>query len=80
MDSSFGIRADDLGQRGIVLKEGNYRVWGTVIEQEFRASKLWNHILGTTVLPPAPRVKAPRVAAVAAAPGVVAVAAIDENT
>ena len=23
MDSSFGIRADDLGRRGIVLKEGN---------------------------------------------------------
>ena len=24
MDSSFGIRADDLGRRGIVVKEGNY--------------------------------------------------------
>ena len=65
MDSSFGIRADDLGRRGIVLKEGNYRVWSMVIEQQFRESKLWNHILGTTVPPPAPRVRAPGVAAAA---------------
>ena len=66
MDASNGIRAEDLGRRGIVLKEGNYRVWNTVIEQQFRESKLWGHILGTTVPPLAPRVRAPGVAAVAA--------------
>ena len=80
MDSSFGIRADDLGRRGIVLKEGNYRVWSTVIEQQFRENKLWNHILGTAVPPPAPRVRAPGVAAVAATPGVAVVASIAEIT
>ena len=80
MDSSFGIRADDLGRRGIVLKEGNYRVWSTVIEQQFRENKLWNHILGTAVPPPAPRVRALGVAVVAAAPGVAAVVAIAEIT
>ena len=66
MDSSFGIRADDLGRRGIVLKEGNYKVWSMVIEQRFRESKLWNHILGIAVPPPAHRVRAPGVAVVVA--------------
>ena len=80
MDSSFGMRVDDLGRRGIVLKEGNYRVWSTVIEQQFREHKLWNHILKTTVPPPAPRVRAPGVAAVVAAPGVARVVAIAEIT
>ena len=80
MNPSFGIRADDLGRRGIVLKEGNYRVWSTVIEQQFRENNVWNHILGTAVPPPAPRVRAPGVAAVAATPGVAVVATIAEIT
>ena len=62
------------------MKEGNYRVWSTVVEQQFRESKLWNHILGTAVPPPAPRVRAPGVAAVTAAPGVAVVVAIAEIT
>ena len=66
MDSSFGIKADDLGRRGIVLKEGNHRVWSTIIEQQFRESKLWDHILRTAVPPPVPRVRAPGVAALVA--------------
>ena len=77
MDPSIGIRVEDPG-RGYRLKEGNYRVWST--EEHFRELKLWNHILGTAVPPPAPRVRAPGVAAVAAAPGVAAMAAIAEIT
>ena len=66
MDASNGIRAEDLGRRGIIMEEGNYRVWSAIIEQLFREHKLWNHILGTAVPPPAPRVRAPGVAAPAA--------------
>ena len=50
------------------------------MEEHFRELKLWNHILGTAVPPPAPRVRAPGVAAVAATPGVAAAAAIAEIT
>ena len=52
----------------------------TVIEQQFRENKLWNHILGTAVQPPAPRVRAPGLAVVAVAPGVAALVAIAEIT
>ena len=63
MDSlSIGIRADD------VLREGNYRVWSTVLEQTLRENKLWHHVMSTSVPPLAPRVRAPRIAAVAAHP------------
>ena len=79
MDPSIGITAEDLG-RSYKLKEGNYRVWSTVTEEHFRGLKLWNHILGIAVPPPAPRVRTPGVAALAAAPGVAAAAAIAEIT
>ena len=69
MDSlSIGIRADDVGHSRIILREGNYRVWSTVLEQTLREKKLWNHVMGTSVPPPAPRTCAPRIAAVAADP------------
>ena len=33
MDSlSIGIRAEELGRGGIVLRGGNYRVWSIVLE------------------------------------------------
>ena len=69
MDSlSIGIRADDVGRSRIILREGNYRVWSTVLEQTLREKKLWNHVMGTSVPPPAPRTRAPGIAAVAADP------------
>ena len=63
---SVGIRADDVGCSRIILREGNYRVWSTVLERTLREKKLWNHVMSTSVPPPAPRVCAPRIAAVAA--------------
>ena len=30
---SIGIRADDVGRGRIILREGSYRVWSTVLEQ-----------------------------------------------
>ena len=72
---TFGIRAEnDLGRR-IVLRENNYRVWSTVLEQTLCEKKLWGHVMGTAVPPPPARVIAPGVAAVAAngvAPGIFA--------
>ena len=67
MDSlSIGMRADDVGR--IILKEGNYRVSSIVLEQSLREKKLWNHVMGTFIPPPAPRVRALGIAAVAADP------------
>ena len=66
MDSlTIGIRADDVGRSRIILREGNYRVWSTVLEQTMREKKLWNHVMGTSVPPRAPRTRAPGIAAVA---------------
>ena len=46
MDSlTIGIRAKELGRRGIVLREGNYRVWSIVLEQTLWEKKLWVHVL-----------------------------------
>ena len=47
---TFGIRAngDDGYQKPrLILKEGNYRWWSTVIEQMLREKKLWGHVQGT---------------------------------
>ena len=69
MDSlSIGIRADDVGRNRIILMEGNYGVSSTVLEQTLREKKLWNHVMGTFVPPPVPRVRAPGIAVVAADP------------
>ena len=50
MDVSIGIRADgeDSGytRSRIILKENNYRVWSTVVEQTLREKKLWLHVMG----------------------------------
>ena len=67
MDSlSIGIRADDVRRSRIILREANYRVWSTVLEQTLREKKLWNHVMGTWVPLRAPRIRAPGIAAVAA--------------
>ena len=65
---SIGIKADDVGRSRIIFGEGNYRVWSTVLEQTLRKKKLWNHVMGTSVPPPTPRIRAPGIAAVAADP------------
>ena len=75
-NSTFGISAENR----VILKDGNYRVWVTLLEQHFKSQKLWSHITNTAVRPPAPRVVTPGVAAVAAGNGIAAVAAIAENT
>ena len=33
---SIGIRADDVARGRFILREGNYRVWSTVLEQTLR--------------------------------------------
>ena len=69
MDSlSIVIRAEELGRRGIVLREGNYSVWSIVLGHTLRENKLWVHVLGTAVPPPPVRVRAPGIAAAAADP------------
>ena len=65
---SIGIKADDVGRSRIILREGNYCVWSTVLEQTLREKKLWNHVMGTSVPPPAPRIRAPGIVAVAIDP------------
>ena len=83
MDSLIiGIRAEELGRKGIVLSEGNHRVWSIVLEQTLRVKKLWVHVLGTAVPPPLVRVRALGIAATAADPilGKAAVAAATEIT
>ena len=70
---SNGIRASDdsgFSRPRIVSRDGNYRVWSTVMEQALRERKLWGHITGTAVPPPLPRPVSMAIAAVAAAAGV----------
>ena len=43
-------------------------VWSTVLEQTLREFFLWNHAMGTSVPPPASRIRAPGIAAVATDP------------
>ena len=54
---TYGIRAENR----VILKDGNYRVWVTLLEQQFKSQKLWAHITNTAVRPPAPRVVTPGV-------------------
>ena len=69
MDSlSIGIRADDVRRNRIILREGNYRVWSTVLEQTLREKKMWHHVMGTSIPSLAPRVRASGIDAVAADP------------
>ena len=73
MDVSIGIRADgeDSGyaRSRIILKENNYRVWSTVVEQTLREKKLWIHVMGIAVVPPAPRAVSPAIHEIVAADG-----------
>ena len=84
MDVSSGIRApgDDSGSSRprIILKETNYRVWSSIMEQAMKERKLWGHIQGTAIRPPLPRAVREAVAAQAAAPGMDAVAGVTEVT
>ena len=69
MDSlSIGIKADDVGRNRIILREGNYKVWSTVLEQMVREKNLWNHVMSTYVPPLALRARALRIVVVAADP------------
>ena len=76
------MRVDDVGRNCIILREGDYRVWSTVLEQSLREKKLWNHVMGTSVQPPTPRVRALGIGAVAANPilGVAAIVVVAEIT
>ena len=73
---TFGIRAENR----VILKDGNYRVWVTLLEQQFKSQKLWSHITNTAVQPQAARVVTTGVAVVAAGNGIAAVEAIAEIT
>ena len=46
----------------------SHRETGTSYQSLLGASELWNHVMGTSVPPPAPRVRAPGIATVAADP------------
>ena len=49
---SIGIRAEDGYQKPrLILKEGNYRYWSTVIEPMLREKKVWGHVQGTVAVP-----------------------------
>ena len=85
--STIGIRAngdlDGYQRPRLVLKDGNYRWWSTVIEQSLREKKVWGHVQGTVAVPgpilvlgagATPAI--PAVAAILAAMGVAPVAAI----
>ena len=84
---SIGIRAngdlDGYQRPRLVLKDGNYRWWSTVIEQSLREKKVWGHVQGRVAVPgpilvlgagAIPAIRA--VAAILAAMGVAPVAAI----
>ena len=75
-NTTIGIRVENR----VILKDGNYRVWVALLEQQFKSQMLWAHVTNTAVRPPAPRVVTPGVAAVAAGNGIAAVAAIPEVT
>ena len=49
---SIGIRAEDGYQKPrLILKDGNYRYWSTVIEPMLREKKVWGHVQGTVAVP-----------------------------
>ena len=73
---SIGIRAN--GDEGyqkarLILKDGNYRYWSTVIEQVLREKKIWGHVQGTVAVPgPILQLGAGATQAVPAVPEIVA--------
>ena len=74
---TIGIRAvgdlDDFQRPRLILRDGNYRWWSTVIEQMLRQQKVWGHVQGTVVVPAAILVLgAGATPAVAAIPAIVA--------
>ena len=81
---SIGIRAEDGYQKPrLILKDGNYRWWSTVLESVLQEKKVWAYVQGTVLVPgpilvlgagATPGV--PAVPAVIAAMGVAAVAAV----
>lgn len=73
---TVGIKSDNR----VILKDANYRVCETLLEQTLRYQKLSQHANRTTVLPPAARVVSPGVTTVAAGLGIAAVAAIADIT
>ena len=49
---TIGIRAEEGYQRPrLILKDGNYRYWSTVIEPILREKKVWGHVQGTVAVP-----------------------------
>ena len=74
MDASIGIRdaRDETSYRKprIMLKETNYKVWSTVVEQTLHEKKPWQLVVGTAFKPPAARVVMPFTAVVVAIPRV----------
>ena len=67
---TIGIRADDSGNRlRFVLKEGEYRAWAAILTSELKVLKVWKHIDGTAVRPPAPRQLFRGRSAIPASPG-----------
>ena len=49
---SIGIRAEEGYQKPrLILKDGNYRYWSTVIEPMLREKKVWGHVQGTVPIP-----------------------------
>ena len=82
-----GIRAngdlDNFQRPRLILKDGNYRYWSTVLEQVLREKKVFGHVQGTVAVPGAiltlgagatPAI--PAVPAIAAAIGVAPVATV----
>ena len=49
---AIGIRAEDGYQKPrLILKEGNFRWWSTVIEPMLKEKKVWGHVLGIEPVP-----------------------------
>ena len=75
--TTIGIRAngdlDNFQKPRLILKEGNYRYWSTVLEQMLREKKVFGHVQGTVAVPAAILVLgAGATPAVAAIPAIVA--------
>ena len=75
--TSTRIRAngdlENFQKQRLILKDGNYRWWSTLLEQMLREKKVWGHVQGTVVVPAAVLVLgAGATLAVAAVPAIVA--------
>ena len=81
---AIGIRAEDgYSKPRLILKDGNYRWWSTVIEPMLREKKVWSNVQGIAPVPGPVLVLGagatpgvPAVLAVVAAMGVAAVNAV----